>query len=191
MKLLKYKLLLFSVATVLLSGLWFMTSSLPVAAAQAKSIMTLTYEVQTDRQGNESLVLLAKIKREDGYPLSERNIAFFETTDLFGSARIPIGSAITSAVGVAALRYETRQAGEHQFTVVYSGDESTDSAIVNATLDLQNLPAIAPLEQPVGMEKINYWAMLGVGVVVLVVWGLIAGIFFGTVRGITTHSKAQ
>lgn len=188
---LSYKVLLVSLVTVLLSGLWFFASGLPVAAAQAKSDLTLTYEVQTDRQGNESLVLLAKLKREDGYPLSQREILYFETVDLYGSARVTLGSATTSAVGVAALRYETRQTGEHHFTVLYGGDEATEFALVNATLDLQDLPELEPLEQPVGMEKISYWTMLGVGVVVLVVWTLLAGVFFGTVAGIRKGSKGQ
>ncbi|RJO61378.1 MAG: Ig-like domain repeat protein [Dehalococcoidia bacterium] len=188
---LNFKVLLVSVVTVLLSGLWFFAGSLPVAAAQAKSDLTLTYEVQTDRQGKESLVLLAKLKRADGYPLSQREILYFENTDLYGSARISIGSATTSAVGVAALKYETRQAGEHQFTALYGGDETTEFAIVNATLDLQNLPALDPLEKLVGMEKISYWSMLGVGVVVLVVWSLLAGVFFGTIAGIRKGSKGQ
>jgi hypothetical protein len=188
---LKFKLLLLSLVTLMLSGSWLVAGSLPVAAAQAKSIITLTYENQTDRQGNESLVLIAKLTREDGYPLSERNVAFFEMTDLFGDARMPIGAATTSAVGVASLKYETRQAGEHKFTVVYSGDDTTASVIVDATLDLENLPAMPSLSPPVGMEKISEWSTLAAGVVVLAVWGLLAGVFVGTVRGIKHGAKGQ
>jgi hypothetical protein len=186
---LNFKLLLVSVATILSSGFGLVASSLPVAAAQANSVMTLTYEVQTDRQENEFLVLLAKLTQDSGYPLSERNVTFFEKADLFGDANVSIGSAITSAVGIAALRYETRQVGEHTFTVVYGGDDATTSIVVTATLDLQNLPAMDPLSPPVGMEKISEWSMIATGIVVLIVWGLLIGVFFGTVRGITAGSK--
>ena len=187
---LNFKPLLASIATLLLFGSLFI-SSVPVAAAQAKSIVTLTYELQTNRQGEQSLYLIAKVVREDGYPLSERSIAFFETTETFGTARVAIGSAITSAVGLASLKYETRQTGAHKFTVVYSGDETTTSAVVDATLDIQTLPPMEPLEKPVGLEGISQWSLIAVGIVVLVVWALLAGVVLITVRGIRTHSKGQ
>lgn len=179
-----------SMVAVLLSAFWLTAGSLPVIAAQVESKLGLTYEVETNRQGDTYILLVAKLTRDDGYPLSQRNITFFETADTFGTARIALGSAITSAVGIASLRYETRVTGEHHFTVLYSGDESTALAMVNTTLDMQNLPAVAPLETPVGMEEINRWTMTSVGVVVLVVFGLLAWVFFGTIRGIRKQSKA-
>ena len=186
---LNYKPFLVSIAAVLVLGLSFI-ASVPVAAAQAKSVVTLTYEVQTNRQGKEDLFLIAKVTQENGYPLGERTILFFETVELFGTSRVPVGSAVTSAVGIAALKYETRQAGEHKFTVVYSGDETTASAIVDATLDLQGLPPMEPLEKPVGMEKISYWSMVGAGAVVALVWGLLAFVVVFTVHGIRANSRA-
>jgi hypothetical protein len=188
---LKLKLLMVSLTVVILSGLWLLTGSLPVAAAQAKSVVTLTHEIQTDRQGNQFMVLIAKVTQENGYPLSERSITFFETSDVFGTARVYLGSAITSAVGIASLKYETRQLGEHKYTVVYSGDENTTSAVVETTLDLQTLPPMEPLSPPVGLERINFWSMITVGVVVLIVWGLLAGVVVGTISGITRGSKGQ
>jgi hypothetical protein len=184
------RFLLLSVVTICLSGFWLVAGGLPVTAAQVESNLSVTYEVQTNRQGDTYVVLVAKLTRDDGYPLSQRNIAFFETADTFGTARISLGSAITTAVGIASLRYETRVTGEHHFTVLFNGDEATALAIVNTTLDMQNLPAVASLEKPVGMEEINRWTMTAVGVVVLVVFGLLAWVFFGTLRGIRKHSKA-
>ncbi len=183
------KALLVSVFTILLSGMSLFAGTVPVSAAQAKSDIKLTYEIRTDRQDNKLLVLVATLKRADGYPLSERQVSFFESVDLFGPARLTLGSATTSAVGVAPLVYETREAGEHKFTVLYSGDDTTEFALADITLDLQDLPALSPLEKPVGMENINYWAMLSVGGLVLVVWGLLAGVFFGTIAGIRRDSK--
>jgi hypothetical protein len=187
----KFKLLLVSLASLLISGLWIFIGSAPVAAAQAGSVMTLTYSVQTDRQGNQSLTLLAKLNRDDGYALSQRNIAFFEKTDLFGDANVPIGSATTSAVGIAALAYQTRVTGSHTFTVVYGGDDTTTSAVLTTTLDLENLPPMAPLYTPTGMEKISEWSMIATGVMVVVVWGLLASVFFGTIFGIRSAGKGQ
>jgi hypothetical protein len=184
-----FKALLVSVFTILLLGISLFGSTVPVAAAQAKSDIKLSYEIRTDRQGKETLVLIATLKRGDGYPLSERQVSFFESVDLFGPARLTLGSATTSAVGIAPIVYETREAGEHKFTVLYSGDDTTEFAMADVTLDLQNLPALSPLEKPVGMEKINYWAMLSVGALVLVVWSLLAGVFFGTIVGIRRDSK--
>jgi hypothetical protein len=187
----RFKLLLVSLASLLITGLWIFVGSAPVAAAQAHSVMTLTYSVQTDRQGNQSLTLLAKLNRDDGYALSQRTLAFFEQTDLFGDANVPIGSAVTSAVGVASLKYETRLTGPHTFTVVYGGDDNTASVVTTATLDLEGLPPLAPLSAPTGMEEIGKWSLAAAGVVVLVVWGLLLSVFVGTIKGIRAGSKAQ
>ena len=131
------------------------------------------------------------MNRADGYALSQRTISFFEKTDLFGDANVPVGSAVTSAVGVASLKYETRLAGPHTFTVVYGGDDNTASVVTTATLDLENLPPLPPLSAPTGMEEINKWSMIAAGVVVLAVWTLLISVFIGTVRGIPAGSKAQ
>jgi hypothetical protein len=187
-----FKLLLVSVATIVMILLGMVISAVPVAAADpANSVLTLSYIVQTDRQGNQSLVLQAKLNQDNGYALSQRNIAFFEKTDLFGDANVPIGSATTSAVGIAALAYQTRMTGPHTFTVVYGGDDATSSAVVTTTLDLQDLPPMPALYTPTGMEKISEWSMIATGVVILVVWGLLASIFFGTIFGIRSASKGQ
>lgn len=190
---LKFKVITASLIALLLSGMMLFTSIVPLAAATtpAKSNIELSYEIRTDRQGKQLLVLVATLKRADGYPLSERQVSFFESVDLFGPARITLGSATTSALGIAPFLYETRQPGEHKFTVLYGGDETAEFVMKDVTLDLQDLPVLAPLEKPVGMETINYWAMIAVGVVVLVVWSLLAGVFLGTIRGITRGSKGQ
>lgn len=186
----KIKLIASSVSLILLSALTFGLMVTPVmAATQANSAMTLTQTVETDRQGNESIVLNAKLTRADGYPLSERNVSFFETVNLFGTARISLGSAVTSAVGIASLTYDTRQPGEHQFTAVYGGDDITTSSIVNATFDLENLPAMPPLYPPTGMESITRWTLPVVGLVVLAVWSLLLGVVVYVVRGIRKGTR--
>ncbi len=187
-----FKLLFASIATIVMILLGMVISAVPVAAADpANTVLTLSYTVQTDRQGNQSLLLQAKLNQDNGYALGQRNIAFFEKTDIFGTANVPIGSATTSAVGIAALVYQTRVTGPHTFTVVYGGDDKTASAVVTSTLDLQGLPPMPPLNSPTGMEKIGDWSMLATGVVVLVVWGLLASVFFGTIFGIRSASKGQ
>jgi hypothetical protein len=186
----KFKLAMLSVSMLLICGLTFMGTAIPVAAAtQATSVMTITQELQTDRQGNQSIVLLAKLTRQDGYPLSERTISFFETVNLYGTARISLGSAITSAVGLASLKYETRQAGQHSFTAVYSGDDVSTSSIVDATLDLSNIPHMAPLEAPTGMEVIGKYTLPMVGLVVLLVWALLLGTIISVIRGIRSQGR--
>ena len=187
-----FKLLLASVATVIMILLGMVISAVPVAAADpANSVLTLSYTVQTDRQGNQSLLLQAKLNQDNGYALSQKTIAFFEKTDLFGDANVPIGSATTSAVGIAALVYQTRVTGPHTFTVVYGGDDKTASAVVTTTLDMENLPPLPPLSSPTGMEKIDEGSMIAAGVVVVIVWGLLASVFFGTIFGIRSASKGQ
>ena len=168
----------------ILSAIALAAGTAPVMAAQAKSVLTLTQELQTDRQGNQSVVLLAKLTTESGYPLSERTIAFFETSDLFGTNRVMLGSAVTSAVGIAALKYETRQAGDHTFTVVYSGDETSALSIVETSVNIDQLAQMAPLTEPNQLAALDKWILPAVGVVVVLVWGVLVGVLIGVIRGV-------
>jgi hypothetical protein len=185
----KIKLLTASLALTLISVLTLGLAAPVVAAGPAQSTMTMSQSLETDRQGNETILLSAKLTRQDGYPLSERNVTFFETTDLFGTARVTLGTTVTSAVGVASFKYLTRMPGEHHFTAVFGGDETAASSIVNADFNFDQLPAMAPLEVPTGMETITAWTLPAVGVLVLVVWGLLLGVVVYTVHGVRKHSR--
>ena len=186
----KTRVLVTLISTFLLAALSLGLVAAPAAAADpADSAITLDQSFEIDRQGNEAIVLSAKLTRADGYPLSERNVSFFETVGLFGTARIPLGSAVTSAVGVATLKYETRQAGEHQFTALFAGDETAKLAMVNAMLNIEKLPAMAPLSPPTGMEAISHWSLVGVGLVVLAVWTLLLGVVVYVAHGIRKTAR--
>jgi hypothetical protein len=186
----KIKLFMASLAALLISALALGLAAAPVAAAApANSVMTLSQSLVTDRQGNQYIELAAKLTREDGYPLSERNVSFFETSNLFGTARITLGTGVTSAVGVATFKYLTRQAGDHEFTAVFGGDDTATSAIVNQTFTFDQLPAMPPLDVPTGMEAITAWTLPAVGLVVLGVWSLLLGVVIYVVRGIRRQTR--
>ena len=62
-----FKLLFASIATIVMILLGMVISAVPVAAAdQANTVLTLSYTVQTDRQGNQSLLLQAKLNQDNG-----------------------------------------------------------------------------------------------------------------------------
>ena len=158
----------------------------------------MTYKLNTDKNGNQSLLLLAKLTRaSDSYALSQRTVSFYETTDhqfstdAVASSTVFLGTATTDATGLGTLVYITQLTGDHQFMAVFNGDTTAAFARVNTTLTITKLPAnMAPLFPPTGMEKIDNLGEIAVGVVVLAVWALLIAVFFGTIRGIRNPSQA-
>jgi hypothetical protein len=162
--------------------------SLPVAAdtppPPEAAIMTLAQQTKQNRDGTEYLVLTARLTRKDGYSLSERTINFYEENDVFGPAALPIGTAITSAAGIATLNYSTRLLGEHSVKATFSGDQDAGPVQTEATFTLDSLPPMAPLTTPTGLERVSQWALMGVGIIVLVIWLSLVGVLIGVKRGI-------
>jgi hypothetical protein len=180
------------ISAVALAGLTLF-GSLPIAAddtpVPSKSVMTLAEQTKQNRDGTEYLVLVARLTRADGYSLSERTIYFYENNDVFGPAAIPIGSAITSAAGIATLNYSTRLLGEHSVKASFSGDNDALAVQMEATFTLSSLPPMAPLTTPTGLEQISHWTLLGVGIGLLVVWLILLGVLIGVRRGIAGRSS--
>ena len=129
----KYRKILACLFSIVLLGGLLLAGGIPVSAddgqpARADTVMTLQQKTQTDRSGTEYLVLTAKLTQADGYPLSERYINFYEDINVLGEGLLAIGTAQTSAAGIATLRYETQMLGEHNVSAIYPGDAISLSA---------------------------------------------------------------
>ena len=120
-----------SIATAGVCLLAIVSSPVSAADTQVQSSLTVQLQNMTQRDGTEYQVLSARLTAQDGSPLSEETVTFFEEADVFGTANVPLGSAVTSSFGVATLKYETGQAGAHRILAVFSGDQGASSATGN------------------------------------------------------------
>jgi hypothetical protein len=191
----KYRKILASLFSVVLVGGFLLAGGVSVSAddgqpARADTIMTLQQKMQTDRTGAEYMVLTAKLTQADGYPLSERYINFYEDINVLGEGLLAIGTAQTSAAGIATLRYETKMLGEHNVSAIYSGDAISMSAQATAKFTLTQLPNGGFQEDATGMEQISSVALMAIGGVVVIIIGVLLGVVLGTYRGIAGNHKS-
>lgn len=184
--------LLASMSVVLLSCFLMLADGQSIAAdTPVKSVLTLQQQIVTDRFGNESIALTAKMTMEDGYPLSERTISFLETHDFFGKSQVSIGTAITNAMGLASITYETRLMGEHIITARFSGDAEALPALVTMTFDITDLPS-SNLSSPTPViEKINHWGTIAAYGAMAAVLAILLTTLFVVIRGVASNRTVR
>lgn len=174
-------------ATVIACSLWLGAGVASVmAATPSKATLSVQLQTVTQRDGTEYQVLAAKLNRaEDDYPLSERTITFFEVVDFFGPSNIPLGSAVTASFGVATLKYETNEVGNHHILAVFSGDQDTLPAQAAADIEITGT-STAPAESPTAvMDKITHWTLIAAGTALVAICILLLSVIFRVIRGIS------
>jgi hypothetical protein len=178
--------LLASMSVIFLSCFLMLADGQSIAAdTPVKSVLTLQQQTVTDRLGNESIALKAKMTMEDGYPLSERTIYFIETLDFFEKSQVTIGTATTNATGLATITYETELMGEHVITARFSGDSEALPAQITMTFDLTDLPS-SNLSSPTPViDKINYWGTVAAYGAMGIVLVILLTLPFVVIRGVS------
>jgi len=155
---------------VILSG------SLVVAADPVATFLTVEVQEKTDRFGKEYLAIVAKLAREDGRAVGGRTITFFKVEDYFGLSSIKIGTAKTTAVGIASVKYETFREGVHQIEAHFTGDEEYLPVKITSDLNITNVMTLE--DGSIGLQPIQNAGLMLVGAIVLVVWFLLAFVVF-------------
>ncbi len=184
--------LLASISFGLLSCFLMLADGQSLAAdPPVKSVLTLQQQTVTDRLGNESITLTAKMTMEDGYPLSERTISFSETLDFFEKSQVMIGTATTNAVGLASITYETRLLGEHIITARFSGDAEALPVLVTMTFNITDLPS-SNLSSPTPViEKINDWGTILAYGAMAAVLAILLTTLFVVIRGVASNRTVR
>ncbi|MFC1865343.1 Ig-like domain-containing protein [Chloroflexota bacterium] len=155
---------------VILSG------SFVVAADPVATFLTVEAQEKTDRFGEEYLAIVAKLTKEDGRAVGGRTITFFKVEDYFGLSSIKIGTAKTTAVGTASVKYETLREGVHQIEAHFTGDAEYLPAKIASGLNITNVMTVE--NGSIGLQPIQNAGLMLVGAIVLVVWFLLAFIVF-------------
>ena len=129
------------------------------------------------------LAVSARLATADGKPLSSQEIDFYVPVELFGSREAFIGTATTDSTGLATLGYQPSQVGPQRIVARFVG--SPDYAASEAGLDIQ-VKEVAPVyrDEPLPFAGLREWLPASLVGVVLIVWAVLLGVFFGTVRGI-------
>jgi hypothetical protein len=139
--------------------------------------------------------LSAKITSPAGRPVNDATVRFYEVVDFFGQREELIGTATTDGQGGTAITYLPATKGIHTIVARFAGQGNLVPSLGLTYLDAAvSAPAYKVDQQP--LANFSKYVPYAAGVVVLVVWSLIALSLFGTARGVIaranpTHRKGD
>jgi len=176
---------------VVLLGLLLATAalaslSLPTQVKAADPPAQLTVDVQ-DR-GDGYWTLSATLTRGRDVQTGQ-TVDFYQVLDFFGERRVPLGSAVTDAAGVASRAYSPTSNGRQEILARYSAEEGTvESDLFEITVS--GAEPVIPEQGPV-LPIIQAWAFPVGAAVLALVWLMLGLIFFRAVLGIRRRAGAD
>lgn len=150
--------------------------SAPARVAAADPPARLQVDVQ-DR-GDGYWTLSATLTR-GGAIQTGQTVEFYQVLDFFGERRVPLGSAVTDAAGVASRTYSPTSNGAQQILARYSADDGTVESDL-FEINVSGAEPVIPEEGPI-LPIIQTWAFPVGAAVLVLVWLALAVIFFRAV----------
>lgn len=167
-------------ATLLLGG--------QATADHLRALVSVT--ATADASAAVGYVLTAQVRRSDGNAIGDTKIRFYDVVELFGEREMLIGTATTDASGRASLAYLPATTGKREIVALFPGADHL--APVRGRISLDATVAAPPYHpESSGLALFSTRVPYAVGVVVLVVWALIAYAFISTARGVMTGARLK
>jgi hypothetical protein len=150
-------------------------------AAARPTTVTVGPAAPTSLKGQ--LALSARLATEDGKPVSGQEIEFLVPVELFGNREAFVGSATTDSTGLATVGYQPAQSGRQTVVARFTGGSAYATSEASAEIQVgEVVPAIRT--EPLPFAGLRDWVPAVLVALVLTVWGVLLGVFLGTVRGI-------
>ncbi len=132
--------------------------------------------------------LAVKVTSPVGKPVNDATIRFYDVVELFGQREELIGSATTDGQGQTAINYLPAFTGTHTIVARFAGQGPLVASLGVTDLEAAvAAPTYKVDQQPLAI--FTKYVPYAAGVVVLVVWGLIALSLFGTARGVIASAN--
>lgn len=156
------------------------------ASPSTPTALRLSSMPRVNEKGAEvkgQLLILATLTTQDGKPLSDRNVDFYQEIEFFGPRESYIGSATTDSTGVATLLYLPAESGKQSIKARYLGRDGYASTQVSATIDIKDArPALE--SEPLPLATVARWLPMVLGLLVLAVWAVLLGVLLRSVLGV-------
>ncbi|HET7700957.1 MAG TPA: hypothetical protein VFM06_08855 [Candidatus Limnocylindria bacterium] len=149
----------------------------PASAARVRVV------VRPLEKAEQGYALEAILVAPDGKALTNTPVAFYELVDLFGTREMHLGDATTDGRGSATLGYLPARTGSHQIVARSPRQGAIIASEGRLSFDA-TVSAPAPRFEPSALATFSDRVPYAVGILVLLVWSLIAFALFGTARGV-------
>jgi hypothetical protein len=134
--------------------------------------------------------LSVRITSPAGKPVNDATIRFYDVIDFFGQREELIGTAVTDGQGLTAVTYLPATKGTHRLVARFVGQGSLVPSLGVADLEATVSARPYRVDQP-PLAIFSRYVPYAAGVVVLVVWGLIAFSLFSTARGVVARADEK
>jgi hypothetical protein len=129
-----------------------------------------------------------KVTSPAGKPVNDATIRFYDIVELFGQREELIGTAVTDGQGLTAITYLPASTGTRQIVARFAGQGTLIPSLGVTTLEATVAAPPYRVDQP-PLALFSRYVPYAAGVVVLIVWGLIALSLFGTARGVVASAN--
>ena len=172
-----------SVALSLMATLLLATVAL---AAPQKAVVQLT--VAAAAKVDQGYVLAVRVRAEDGKPVNEAAIRYYESVDFVGAREMYLGTTTTDGQGQGTFAYLPAQLGTHQIIARFAGRDQLASAEARTTFEA-TIAAPAYRAEIVPLSGFTTIVSGAVAAIVLTVWALIAFALISTARGVRRGAR--
>jgi len=161
---------------------------LATLADAATQKATIQLSVAAAAKPEQGYAIAVRVRTDDGRPVNEATISFYEPVDLFGAREMSLGTTTTDGQGQGTFLYLPAQLGSHQIIARFSGRDQVAKAEATMTFDAD---VAAPIYQPetVPLSGFSQVVTAAVGVIVLSVWAVIAFALISTARGVRRGAR--
>lgn len=129
------------------------------------------------------MLLTATLTTADGKGVNSRQVGFYQQVELLGSREMDLGKGTTDSSGTATLIYQPAEAGAQTIKVYFSGGSGLASAQASSTIQVTDAHSAFETEALL-LSPVVQWMPVAVGVLVLVLWAILHGVFVVTVIGV-------
>lgn len=132
--------------------------------------------------GQESIVLAARLT-DDGSAVAGVPVTFYVVTYVFGERLMKVGEALSDATGTASVLFQPTWEGDITAVARFAGN--ADHPAVQTSFEFEAKEAVS-LWEPAefGLDSVRRWLPVGVGIVILAVWGVLGYALATAVIGI-------
>jgi len=161
--------------------------------AAAPSVLKVSVLPRSPLAGHDvtgQYLFTATLTTQDGNPINNVTVSFYEQNQVFGTREALLGTAITDSTGSATIVYQPAQTGSQTVVARFAGTPVLAPAAI--TVNVAVGTAVPPYtEEPLPFAQISEY--LGVVVVLLVVaaWLILLSVLLGAILGVRGAAQAR
>ena len=128
-------------------------------------------------------LLTAILTTQDGKPVNNVTVSFYEQAQLLGTREALLGTVVTDSTGSATIVYQPAQTGSKTVIARFAGTDGLAPANITEKVDVST--AVPPFSsKPLPFSQISEYLGVGIGLLVVVTWLILLRVLVGAILGV-------